>query len=163
MRSVNPVHAGLWVIRFWSFSPPRPLRPLFVAVLLNAFTVPAWAASPILTADTDIATAGYYRLAWQVESDAATRFEVQEASERGFEHPVLIYQGPDRARFMSGRGDGVYWYRVRVVGAEAWSAPVRVAVAHHPLSRALAFFAVGAGVFMATALVIVVGIRQTKA
>jgi hypothetical protein len=41
-----------------------------------------------------------------------------------------------------------------------WSEPVTVTVAHHPLSRAVAFFTVGALVFLATLGLIVRGARR---
>jgi hypothetical protein len=66
---------------------------------------------------------------------------------------------------MSGRGNGTYYYRLRVLGAgplPAWSDTVRVQVKHHPLARAFAFFAAGGLVFIATLVLIVAGSRARK-
>jgi len=76
----------------------------------------------------------------------------------------LIYKGPDRATVISGQADGTRVYRVREVGegrVYPWSEPVTVTVAHHPLSRAVAFFTVGALVFLATLGLIVRGARRS--
>lgn len=72
-----------------------------------------------------------------------------------------IYTGPDRATLISGQADGSRVYRAGALGADgrvtAWSEPVTVKVAHHPLGRALGFFALGAVVFVATLLLIIRG------
>lgn len=76
----------------------------------------------------------------------------------------IIYRGPDRATVLSGMSDGARIYRAGEIGADgeilAWSEPVTVEVAHHRLSRALGFFAVGAVVFFSTLALIVHGARS---
>jgi hypothetical protein len=118
---------------------------------------------PQLDADTDVATAGYYRLEWGAER--ATEFILEESQHTSFASAKILYQGPDTARIISGRGNGDYYYRVRDLNGEpgeaVWSDVVHVKVEHHTLTRAMLFFAIGAIVFVATLTVIILGNRQT--
>ncbi|MGI8739318.1 MAG: hypothetical protein ACR2KU_06645 [Gammaproteobacteria bacterium] len=117
------------------------------------------AKPPTLSADTQVATAGFFTLSWHGASDA--RF--QESASRGFRKAVTIYRGPDTARVMSGQEEGKYFYRVRDTSqAGAWSNPVAVDINHHPLPRAFGFFAAGLLVFAATAAVILIGAARTR-
>jgi hypothetical protein len=133
---------------------------LLLAGLLGWIPSVSFAAE--LQANTDLATAGYYQLQWH-DGDQHVRFQLQEADNPQFEQARQLYQGPDRARVITGRPDGEYYYRLRVLGVNGstgdWSAPVRVEVQHHSLSRAFAFFGVGAVVFLAILIAIVVGNR----
>jgi len=117
-------------------------------------------ATPQLSTDTGLATAGYYVLHWTADTPRVT-LEVSRPDTPGSK---VIYSGPDRATVISGQPNGTRIYRAGEVGADgkvsAWSEPVTVTVAHHPLSRALAFFAVGAVVFFSTLLLIVQGARR---
>jgi hypothetical protein len=114
-------------------------------------------ATPSLEADTGLATAGYYQLRWTADTPEV---EIEETGGDA-QTTTLIYKGPDRAMLLSGLADGERTYRAGEIGADgrvtAWSAPVTVTVAHHPLGRALSFFAVGAIVFFATLTLIVRG------
>jgi hypothetical protein len=133
----------------------RPIRHIGVG-----FPSVGSAAAPALSSDTETAHAGYYRLSWQWPGDGTPNFELQESQDAGFSQPRTIYQGPDLASLISGRSNGTYYYRIRARvrggGATAWSDPVKVVVVHQPLDRAIAFFSVGAVVFLAT-LGLVVG------
>ena len=140
---------------------------LVAAVALNSAAPNAAAA--LLESNTELATAGFYRLSWaaaeQVDAQAEAQFELQEASDPSFADARSLYRGPDLATVLSGRADGQYFYRVRTTGAagaQQWSEIVRVNVAHHPLGRAFAFFAAGAIVFLATLGLIIVGTRQSR-
>lgn len=116
-------------------------------------------ASPELSADTTVATAGYFGLSWGPAGEAGgapARFELQEAPDPAFAAPHTLYAGPDRATALSGRPDGTYYYRVRADGG-AWSPVVAVEVMHHSLVRAGLFFALGAAVFVATVVLILRG------
>jgi hypothetical protein len=124
------------------------------------------ALAPSLSSDTEVATAGFYRLEWQWEGaspDTADAFEVQESTRADFGNASALYRGPDLATVISGRRDGTRYYRVRATGEGAprgvWSNVVKVQTAHHPLSRALAFFAAGALVFSLTLALILRGSR----
>jgi hypothetical protein len=111
-----------------------------------------------------VATAGYYRLEWDWEGSPASApasFEVQESTQADFRDAQPLYQGPDLATVISGRRDGSRYYRVRAAGNDdaqsPWSNVVEVTTAHHPLPRALAFFAAGAMVFSLTLVLILRG------
>lgn len=121
-------------------------------------------ASPELSADTAVATAGYFDLSWHAVGavgDGPVRFELQEARSPAFAAPRTLYAGPDRATALSGRADGTYYYRVRADGGP-WSPVVAVEVAHHSLVRAGLFFALGAAVFAATAGLILRGDARAR-
>ena len=137
--------------------PDETNRSLFlITVLVLAMTLPAGrsmagATMPQLTSDTDIATAGFYRLTWKTTQAGAV--ELQEATDPAFRNTITFYKGPDRATVISGKPNGTWYYRVRaLIGAQpgTWSEPVAVKVSHHSLSRALLFFGLGVVVFLAT-------------
>jgi hypothetical protein len=118
--------------------------------------------TPVLSSDSAIATAGYFRLSWETD---ATWVELQEAQESTFQIPHSLYAGPDQATLISGKPDGTWYYRVRGVNATKqgpWSEPVTVTVHHHSLVQALLFFALGLTVFVATLAMIIQGTRATK-
>jgi hypothetical protein len=115
-------------------------------------------AAPRLASDTALATAGYYQLSWS--GTDAPAYELQEASRGDFTMATTLYQGPDRATVLTGRPDGEFHYRLRGLhdtGPGPWSEPLQIQVRHHPLSRALLFFAMGALVFLATLAAILAG------
>jgi hypothetical protein len=115
--------------------------------------------APVLESDSEIATAGFFRLQWE-SADLEGAYELQEASRADFADSRILYAGPDLATVLSGKPDGDYHYRVRRMheeGRSAWSAPVQVQVRAHSLGRALTFFALGALVFVATAVLILRG------
>lgn len=119
-------------------------------------------ATPSIEVDTAVATAGYYELRW---SAATTDVEVAEFDGPDASPPKIIYRGPDRGTVISGKTNGTRLYRVREIGDDrdaGWSEPVTVTVAHHPLSRALGFFGVGAFVFLSTLALIVAGARKSS-
>ena len=134
-------------------------------VLLLAAQFPLLAhardTAPALASDTEIATAGFYRLSWK--TDKPGRVELQQADNPAFTHATLRYSGPDRASVISGMPNGKWYYRVRTLDdldPGPWSKPVEVTVAHHPLSRAFMFFALGVAVFLATVVLILRGEEQ---
>jgi hypothetical protein len=136
------------------------LSILSAVLLLGLVPAAARLAAPELESDTAQANAGFFRLVWQYR-DAVSEFELQESVHDDFSNVHVIYRGPDRARVLSGRDDGLYFFRVRALDGDgdkgAWSAPVRVEVAHHSLFKAAFFFAVGALVFLSTLGLIVSG------
>jgi hypothetical protein len=133
--------------------------------LLCLFTVAtsrAQAAVPQLSVDKDIATAGYFRLSW--ESDAP-QVELNEATNPEFRNALTPYRGPDSATVISGKPNGIWYYRVRAVNDAdpgPWSETLAVTVAHHSLSRALLFLALGVLVFVAVVVMIIRGPRQAE-
>ena len=117
--------------------------------------------APRLSSDSEQSTAGYYQLKW--EGDDGSNYLLQEASDPGFSQPNTLYEGPDTATLISGRSDGTYYYRIRyrdVTSDDSWSNIAQVEVTHHPLSRAFMFFTLGAIVFIATLIVVVIGNRS---
>jgi hypothetical protein len=110
-----------------------------------------------LEADTAVANAGYFQLRW----NAPAAVELEEATTPDFRAPRLVYSGSDKARVVSGKPDGDWYYRARPVSSgSSFSNIVKVEVRHHPIERAVAFFIVGAVVFLATALLIANGARE---
>jgi len=136
------------------------------AVFFLSLTAVAGSGSPLLalSSDSDTASAGYYRLEWKWATAPAGPggdFELQESTQTDFSDAAALYRGPDLATVISGRRDGRRYYRVRSQHSPAaWSNTVAVTTAHHPLSRALAFFAAGAVVFALTLAMILRGSKQ---
>ena len=89
---------------------------------------------------------------------------VEEADSRHFADATVLYKGTDGASVISGRPDGDYYFRIRFADVDqpSWSPPLHVVVAHHSLTKALAFFGVGASVFVATIGLILYGSRRTR-
>ncbi len=134
-----------------------------IAMLCLLVSVPSLSFALELQADTDLATAGYYQLKWQGIADNV-HVEIQEADNARFRNAETLYQGRDRARVVTGRSDGTYYYRARRIDVNgstgAWSDIVKVQVEHHPLSRAFGFFIVGAIVFLSILIAILIGNRR---
>lgn len=135
------------------------MSPLRRALLGAFWVMMGWAhsaycalpAAPQLSVDSEVANAGVYNIAWQDTVSNSLEYELEEAATADFKAPRQVYKGPDRARTFSGRPNGNYFYRVRSSSPQsAWSPALQVQVAHHPLSRAWTFFAMGALVFIAT-------------
>ena len=140
------------------------LGRIIIFVYLLIFSAAAWSAVPTLESDTEVSTAGYFRLQWGTNGTA--EYVLEESQQPLFTPSRVLYQGPDTARIISGRGNGDYYYRVRDVdthnGENVWSEVLHVQVKHHPLSRAFLFFSIGAIVFVATLIVIIIGNRQAS-
>jgi hypothetical protein len=143
-------------------------------LLASAFAA-GLAVSPVAAAntslqlqtDTDVATAGYFRLQWEA-GDTPTR--LVESIEPAFETAVVVYEGPDTARLISGKSDGDYFYRLEKASAhntpgsrrDVVSNTLQVSVRHHSLVRAFTFFAIGAAVFAATLALVLFGGRNER-
>jgi hypothetical protein len=121
---------------------------MFSGVLAN----PAAAGEVQLESDTQVATAGYFQLRWSADSGV----ELQESRSPDFDAPRAVYAGSDAARVISGKPDGDWYYRAAASDG-AFSNTVKVTVRHHPIERAIGYFAVGFVVFLATLLLIVRG------
>jgi hypothetical protein len=121
------------------------------------------AASIELSSDSEIASAGYYQLSWT--TGTKQDYQLQESASEDFQSYKTIYQGPDQASVISGKPDGVYYYRI--VGMDSQppvsSNTLKVSVAHHPLVNAFVFFTAGAMVFVAILFLIIKGSRQSPA
>lgn len=137
----------------------------FLVIGLMAVRPAPAATSVLLESDTNLATAGYFRLSWET-SDASSH--LVEATDPKFIDHRVVYSGPDTARLISGKPDGDYFYRLEAVDDEIDGRPrilsnvLMVTVAHHKLERALLFFAVGAAVFLATLGLVLLGNRTAS-
>ena len=134
---------------------------LFCVTTILLVSVPPLLAAPQLQTDSELATAGYYQLSWQ--GDINSDYLLEESTDPSFSQSTILYEGPDTATLVSGRSDGTYYYRIRFIQDDTesgWSNVTRVEVSHHPLSRAFMFFALGAIVFIATLVVVVLGSRS---
>lgn len=140
----------------------------YLSLLLLSGAVDARAQDPnrpILNdgAAQELSTAGFFTLQWVPPLDAGVDpiYEVQKATSADFREPARIYHGRDRAMSMSGKSDGFYYYRVRTAGGE-WSDPLEVLVQHHRLSHAVGFLVLGAFIFLATTLLVLLGNRRDR-
>ena len=138
------------------------MRIIIIFILAILFVNSASAAAPALHSDSETASAGYFRLSWS--ENGSGDFILQEAQDPTFTQARLLYQGPDSASLISGRPNGDYYYRIRYADnsdtTAAWSNVVKVVVEHHPLSRAILFFTLGACIFIATLIVVISGNRK---
>ena len=134
----------------------------WVALFLLSVLFSPLAGATGLNASTSLANAGFYTLSWQGQNqDSGHRYELQESSTADFLNPRLIYSGPDTATVISGKANGVRFYRVRSVDegtAEPWSDVVQVTVMHHSLAKAFMFLLTGLVVFIATLILVVRGV-----
>ncbi len=124
-----------------------------ISLLLSLLASAVPAAALELEVSPEHSTSGTFNLSWQGAQGERYRL-LQLDSEAP---PRLIYQGTDTARVMTGLPSGDYSYRVE--GESGNSEPRSVTVAHHSLTRAFGFFAVGLLVFVATAILVVRGER----
>lgn len=150
----------------YSHSPLRVSRLsfcasfLFVAALLNPVHAAIEPSIELLT-DSETATAGFFHLQWRTDNYTGD-WHLQESKDAHLQSFKVLYSGPDLARVISGKPDGIYYYRVVT---EATSSPrmsnvIKVTVAHHPLKNAFIFFSVGAFIFIAILISIFTGNRK---
>lgn len=134
------------------------LKSVFSVGLLFFLFIPVSSALQ-LSSDTDIATAGFYQLSW---TSNQKNIQLQESATADFSSPKIIYTGPDRARVVSGKADGDYYYRLSSTDnyKPVFSNTVKVTVHHHSLKNAIMFFIAGLIVFIATFTLIINGIRR---
>ncbi len=149
----HPIAAGLLLAVGLAAQEPRELP------------TPEWVPPPPLEAAS---ADGSFGLAWQpIEAPAggSISFDLEETTPQG-ERNVLD-AGPFAGAALSGREDGTYTYRVRARAADGatgdWSAAFAVHVRHHSLALAIALFAIGAVVFVATAVTVIGGARRASA
>ena len=136
------------------------LRSFLLSALFLFFSASSYAV-PLLQSDTDVATAGYYQLSWSSSVSESLQVVLEESSSDEFLKVKQIYRGRDRASVISGKSDGLYYYRIRVLTSQhsEYSNPVQVTVRHHSLYKAWMFFLLGAIVFITTAGLIYQGNR----
>jgi len=134
------------------------IKPL-LAIGLLFFSTASYSYTLQLSTDTQVATAGYYQLSW---SGNAPVYQLLESTTPDFKSFQVIYQGSDLARFMSGKSNGEYFYRLQIRrdNQSYTSNVVKVTVAHHPLRNAILFFIAGAIVFVSIIILIVKGNKE---
>ncbi len=137
-------------------------QTIFILWFLNIQNGIAQEIAPKLFSNTNVASAGFYRLHWET---AIKQVELQEADNSAFNSPTVFYEGSDSATVISGKPNGTWYYRIRTIENQLrsdWSDPVVVTVSHHSLSRALLFFLVGLIMFITTVLLVVKGTKNIK-
>lgn len=134
---------------FWLRTAKRSCTILFSLLLLLSHQ--SSAQVPSLDVNTSTSTDGYYVLSWDGvagSSQQTTEFSLEESSDESFSESQVVYSGPDKSRVMSGRPNGVYFYRVSLTATPQLSSDtISVEVAHHSIQRALFFFVLGFIVF----------------
>jgi len=146
-----------------------PLRDSII-LLMASFLIAACLIAPaqamtqhpiVLSSNSKVATAGFFQLRWEPPRDNANWY-LQESQDASLQNFKVIYSGPDLARVISGKSDGIYYYRVVANNnpVQQMSNIVKVTVAHHALSNAFAFFTVGAFIFLAILVSIIIGNRK---
>lgn len=128
-------------------------------MLLSAIS-PARAAENSLSVDTPLSSEGYFVLSWDAGAEDG-QYVLQQALTPDFretlDRPIA---GAGRLT-VTGLGDDRYYYRVGDPQG-GWSNTIEVTVAHHPLSRAFAFFSLGLALFAVLIFTILSGHRQTR-
>ena len=134
----------------------HPIRLLLLVFVLFISSGALFAQVISLTTERGgVSNDGRIKLIWTASGDSAT-YETQQATDSAFAYPKIIYQGSDRASFISGLENGTYYYRVRSENS-AWSKTLTVTVQHHSLKLAWVLFALGAVVFLLTVWVVIKG------
>lgn len=118
---------------------------------------------------------GYVQLRWRPAEEglASKVYQLEEAGEPDFDVPLLRYEGPQVASFVSGLPAGRHYYRLRVRAEEgarpeterwsAWSETIVVEIRPHSLVLAWALFGVGASLVSAIVAYLVVSDRRVRA
>ncbi len=144
-----------------------PIGVLLIAVGLSL--LPAAASAVGLDVKPSRSTDGVYQLFWESKGEVL----LEEARDPGFTDSRIVYRGRDQATTLTGRRDGVYYYRLSSASTasvggrsedgrparrtDRSSVPLQVRVEHHSLLRALSVFAVGLAVFAATVRLVLAG------
>lgn len=68
---------------------------------------------------------GTVELEWTQETEGAATFRIERATSPVFKKPMLVYEGPDTATFVSGLPEGLHYFRLRE-GTEPWGNSVLV-------------------------------------
>ncbi len=129
--------------------------PASAAVLAASALLTSGLSATEINVGPAVANAGNYQVTWSAEQ--GSQFVIQEATQSDFSDAVEFYAGPDRGSVVSGRADGVWYYRGRSDAETSWSEPAQVTVEHQPLGRAFLFFGIGLFIFLAVLFVIVKG------
>ena len=150
----------------YSHSPLRGSRLSRFTIILFAICLlnPVYASiqeSVELISDSETATAGFFHLRWHADNYTGN-WQLQESQDADLQTFKVLYSGPDLARVISGKPDGIYYYRIvtDTTTTPQMSNIIKVNVAHHSLSNAFIFFAVGGFIFLAILISIFAGNRK---
>lgn len=151
----------------YSHFPLRASRLSLLIIFLFIFASllnPAQATvqQPVeLKTDSETATAGFFHLRWHLDNYTGN-WQLQESQHAELQSYKVLYNGPDLARVISGKSDGIYYYRVvtDVTSAPRMSNIIKITVAHHSLNNAFIFFVIGALIFLAILISIFKGNRR---
>lgn len=109
-------------------------------------------------------TEGHATLSWSLPAGASAEgvtFRLEESEDGAFAEPLVRYEGPDRAAFVSGLHEGVTRYRVRARTSagevSGWSQVLEVRTTYPPSGRVTLLMIVGGVVFVSTVGAVVVG------
>jgi hypothetical protein len=131
---------------------------LALSSILCLLAVQAYAetATPrFLGETTQVTDTGYYTLRWSNPKQQPVT--IDRATSIDFHDSQPVFQGTETSTFVTGLGDGTYYFRLQ---SETVQPDIlRLTVAHRSLTESLALFCVGAIVFLASALVILRGVR----
>jgi hypothetical protein len=138
-------------------------RQILICLFLCAFAVTAGSA-PALSLTPAESTDGKATLSWDLPEGASV--EVESSLDNRFLNATHLYQGRDSSIVLTGLRDGSYHFRARIMhqngAASPWGESVNLLVEHHSLTKAMTFFVIGAVVFVATLLLIVLGTRRQE-
>ncbi len=109
-----------------------------------------------LSSDSAVSTEGYFVLSWTSDSDEA--LSLQQASDPDFSSVKTTTLPATGSITITGLVDGDYYFRLRDADQQS-SNILRIEVAHHSMTRALAFFALGLVLFVILLLTIYIGNR----
>lgn len=112
--------------------------------------------APVFTEVTESSNSGQATLVWDF-GDADVEFVLEQSRTSDFSAPSLRYRGPDRTTVMSGLGEGVHYFRVRLSTDNEWSVPAKVEVDYISQGKLLALLAIGFLVVAMTVVAIVSG------
>lgn len=100
-------------------------------------------------------------LSWESRNNLSLPLVLQQATTADFRAPSATPVEASGSLTLTGFKDGLYYFRVGADGQ--WSAVQEVRVAHHSLSKALIWFAVGALLFVVLAITILSASRERAA
>ena len=102
----------------------------------------------------------------EIPDDRTFVFTLQQAGSPDFSDPRTLYEGRDRSSFRGGLPEGDVFYRVRAADengtAGEWSRPLQIRVAYQSMRDAVALFAIGGVVVLATVVLVVAGSRKDR-
>lgn len=161
LRARRQGFLGMTLLLCWT------LWPGSIAIASDLGSQSISASAPGFTGpSTLVIPSGGFSLKWtHPNSDVSSHFELQQGLTRNFSSAQTVYSGRDQGTYISGLPNGDFFYRVRAVGPRdmptgPWSSPIRRTVDHPSLAFALSLMGVGAGVFLATIVMIARGMCQ---